>query len=236
MFLALLFANLAYCAWSNWVAVPPPPPVNEAITRLPRLKLIDEAPKKAANATTRTAASTACLSVGPFADAENSERAAALLRAKGFDPRQRSESGGPSDGYVVYVAMKTDAGVTRILRDLKRNGFADAAVAGDAGEAAHRVSLGVFSERSRAELRAGAARALGFKAEVAERKLPDKTYWLDLSAPQGTTTVPLQDLFAQGVSSRIAVQPCPAAGGAAVVPANTTPLSSSQVVAAPKLP
>jgi hypothetical protein len=237
VFLALLFANLAYCAWSNWVAAPPPPPVNEAITRLPRLKLVDDPPQKAPNATTQAgvSGSPACLSVGPFADADNSARAVALLRAKGFDPRQRTDSGGTPESYWVYVGMKTEAGANRILRDLKRNGFADAAIATDTGEAGHPVSLGLFSERSRAELRAGAARALGFNAVVGERKLPDKTYWVDLSVPQGTTTVPLQDLFAPGVSSGISVQPCRAAGSAAVALPNTKPLSSSQGAAAPKL-
>jgi hypothetical protein len=40
----LLFANLVYFAWSHWVDKPPPPPVNESIARLPRLKLANERP------------------------------------------------------------------------------------------------------------------------------------------------------------------------------------------------
>ena len=44
VFLGLVFANLAYFAWSHWVDKPPPPPVNESIARLPRLKLASERP------------------------------------------------------------------------------------------------------------------------------------------------------------------------------------------------
>jgi hypothetical protein len=40
----LLFANLAYFAWSHLVDTPRPPPVNENIARLPRLKLANERP------------------------------------------------------------------------------------------------------------------------------------------------------------------------------------------------
>src|SRR5207302_1732553 len=34
-----------------------------------------------------------CLSVGPFGDVDDAARAAALLRGKGFDPRQRRQAG-----------------------------------------------------------------------------------------------------------------------------------------------
>jgi hypothetical protein len=56
VFLALLLANLVYFAWSHWVDKPPPPPVNESIARLPRLKLADErpAPRPATNPAAKT--------------------------------------------------------------------------------------------------------------------------------------------------------------------------------------
>ena len=145
VFLALLFANLAYCGWSRWVAVPPPPPVNESITRLPRLKLQDEATprqKQAPSAATRTALNdpSTCLSVGPFADLGNRARAVTLLRAKGFDAHERLEGDGAS------------------------------------GE-----------------------------------------YWVDLSAEPAVKPVSLKDLFADGVSSRVSVQPCPRSSQPSVI-------------------
>ena len=78
-------------------------------------------------------------------------------------------------------------------------------------ETPKRLSLGLFSERTRADRRAQSIRALGLNAEVAERKLPGTIYWVDLAPLPGMGTIPIQDLFAEGVSSRIAVQTCPAA-------------------------
>jgi hypothetical protein len=77
-------------------------------------------------------------------------------------------------------------------------------------DAGRRVSLGLFSARPQAEQRAAAVKGMGYKAEVAERKLPQVLYWIDLALRPGMTAVPITDLFAEGVDSRIAVQPCPA--------------------------
>jgi len=221
VFLVLLFVNLAYFAWAHWIDVPRLPPVNEAIAKLPRLKLAEEVPPdqrppaKAAEQSAADAAA-ACLSVGPFADQENSAHAAALLRAKGFDPRPRTEQGQLSSGYWVYISgMKTQADTDRALVTLEHSGIKDALVMPESPDSGRRVSLGLYTERSRAERRAQSVRqASGLDTEVTERKLPGTVYWVDLTPPPGTTAVPLQDLFAEGVSSRIAVQPCPAAGHA----------------------
>ena len=61
-----------------------------------------------------------------------------------------------------------------------------------------RVSLGLFTERARAERRAESVRAMGLKAEVAERKLANALYWVDLAPQPGMNTIPLQDLFCPG--------------------------------------
>jgi hypothetical protein len=83
------------------------------------------------------------------------------------------------------------------------------------------LSLGLYSERGRADRRAQAVRAAGLNAEVTERKLPGSVYWVDLVPPAGVTTIPLQDLFAEGVRSRISVQPCPS-GASTSAPATGT--------------
>jgi hypothetical protein len=218
-FFALLFANLAYFAWSHWIDAPQPAPVNEAIAHLPRLKMADESPAPGqpappASHKTASGSATVCLSVGPFGDLANSEHAAALLRARGFDPRQRSEPGASSASYSVYVAgLATQADADSALATLERNGIKDARVM-PGTEAGRRLSLGLYSERPRAERRAEAVRQAGLKAEIAERKLAGTLYWLDVAPPAGMNTVPLQSLVAQGVSSRIGVQPCPSAAAA----------------------
>jgi hypothetical protein len=213
IFLALLAANLVYFAWAHWVDGPRPPPVNEALAKLPRLKLVSELPpQKQPQVNTKTVfnSTAACMSVGPFGDIANAAKATGILTAKGFAPRQRAEEGESASGFWVYVGgLKDDVEADKVRVSLERSGVKDALVMPPGGEAGRRVSLGLFSDRAHADQRAAAVRRLGFKAEVAEHKLPQTVYWIDLAPRPGMTTVPLQDLFAEGVGSRIAVEPCP---------------------------
>lgn len=232
VFFALLFIDLAYFAWAHWVDVPPPPPVNEAIAKLPKLKLAEEPPhsqrQQAAAPQKMALTSSACFSVGPFGDLDNSAQAAALLKAKGFDPKQRAEGGQMSDGYWVYVGgLKSQSDADHALVTLEHNGIKDGLVLPETPEAGRRLSLGLYSERSRAERRAQAVRQAGLKAEVAERKIPGTLYWVDLAPLPGMSTIPIQDLFAEGVSSRIAVQPCPAATPPASAPSVSAPAAAT---------
>jgi hypothetical protein len=71
----------------------------------------------------------------------------------------------------------------------------------------------------------------GLKAELADRKLPATLYWVDLAPQPGMNTIPLQDLFAEGVSSRISVQPCPTAVQSAAKPAASAPGKSARAAA-----
>jgi len=186
------------------------------------------------------------MSVGPFGDVDHSARAAALLQQKGFDPRQRAEAGDMSAGYWVYVGgIKNDAETDKVLVSLERNGIKDALVMPESPDAGRRVSLGLFSERSRAEKRAQTVRQMGFKAEVAEHYLAGTVYWVDLTLLPGMNTVPIQDLIAKGVSSHIAVQPCPAAAQIEAQPMVPEPparepapvtRSPTQIAGTPKLP
>jgi hypothetical protein len=98
------------------------------------------------------------------------------------------------------------------------------------------VSLGLFTERARAERRAEAVRAMGLKPEITERKIPGTLYWVDLAPQPGMTSVPLQDLFAEGVSSKVSVQPCPAtsvATAAAAAPPVAAPPVTNSAAATP---
>ena len=241
VFFALLFLNLAYFAWAHWIDAPRPAPVNEAVEHLPRLKMADElAPaEQPPPGTQRTALNdTNCLSVGPFIDLAGSAQAAALLKAKGFDPRQRAEQGQVSAGYWVYVGgLASQAEADRALVTLERSGIKDALVMPENADAGRRLSLGLYSERSRAERRAQAVRQAGLSAEIAERKLPGTLYWVDLTPPPGLNTVPLQGLIADGVNPRAAVQPCLPNAGASPTTSTTGPGNPpSRNGGAPKLP
>jgi hypothetical protein len=252
LFFALLFANLAYFAWALWVTPPPSVPVNEAVAHLPALKLLTELPADqrpdpdALPKNLEPVVTQACMSVGPFPDVTNSAQAAAILKQKGFDPKQRAAEGDTTQGFGVFIGgMKSEAETDKVLVTLEHNGVRDALVMPVSAEAGRRISLGLFTERARAERRADAMRAMGLKPEIAERKIPGTLYWVDLAPQPGMTSVPLQDLFAEGVSSKVSVQPCPQTPAAAsAAPGAPTPVTSSAVAtpavappsAAPKTP
>jgi len=230
-FIALLVVNLMYFAWAQWVDQPPTPPVNEALAKLPRLKLISELPadqRPATNTRTAVTETPACMSVGPFADITNAARAAGILASRGFAPQQRAEEAGTATGYWVYVGgLKDEVEADGVRASLEKAGVKDALVMPPGADAGRRVSLGLFSDRAHADQRTASLKRMGFKAEVAEHKLAQTVYWVDLAPRPGMTTVPLGDLFAEGVGSRIAVQPCPppppASTTAAAQPPSATP-------------
>lgn len=241
-FIALLFVNLVYFAWAHWVDEPKAPPVNEALAKLPRLKLLSELPeaqRPATNTKTALNETPACMSVGPFGDITNAAKAAGILTAKGFAPQQRAAEAGSAPGYWVYVGgLKDDVEADKVRVGLEKSGVKDALVMPPGGEPGRRVSLGLFSDRAHADQRAASAKRLGFKAEVAEHKLPQVVYWIDLTPRPGMTTVPISDLFAEGVGSRIAVQPCPAPPPSTTVaaqPAASAP-SAMPPATAPRYP
>lgn len=230
-FIALLVVNLVYLAWAYWVDEPRMPPVNEALSRLPRLKLLSEVPpeqRPAINTRTTLNETPGCMSVGPFGDIANAAKAAGILTSKGFTPQQRAEESGASEGFWVFVGgLKSAVEADKVRVKLENSGIRDALVMPAGADAARRVSLGLFSDRPQAEQRSAAVSRMGYKAEIAERKLPQVLYWIDLNLRPGMTTVPTADLFAEGVDSRLAVQPCVArpapSATAAARPASAAP-------------
>ncbi|HTD11273.1 MAG TPA: SPOR domain-containing protein [Steroidobacteraceae bacterium] len=247
---ALLFANLAYFAWAHWVDAPRPVVENAALAKLPRLKMRNEvvqpvpapAPASAHKTALQATGAGSCVSIGPFGDIGSSARAAAVLKDKGFDPQQRAVAGETSDGFWVYVGgLKSDKDVERVRQDLVFHGITDARAMTDSGATGRRVSVGLFSERERAEKRAKQVQKLGLKAEVAERKLPVSVYWVDVTPPSERSSVPIDDLLAEGIGSKVGVEACPRPAVPAVTapPAATASVSASPqtgTAASPKLP
>ena len=246
IFFALLLINLAYLTWAHWVDVPSPATANE-INRLPRLKLAEElSPDQRAqlNAAQKAAldAAAACLSVGPFADSDNSARVATLLRGKGLEPKERSEEAQSLEGYWVYLrGLTTEGEVDKALVALEHGGIKDAVPMPETPDAGRRLSLGMFSERARAEKRAQMVREqTGLTAEIAERKRTATSYWIDVAPPAGTGSAALQELLAQGASPHAAVQPCrtppvdaPPTGTGTVLPSTQVSTTAAASSAAP---
>jgi len=235
----LIFVNLVFMAWAHWIDVPVEPPTNQVDPRLPRLILASEAPARAATAvkatvppgaataikatvlqagalpaetstTTATTATRHCVSVGPFNDLAQVTHAGSLLQERGFTPRERTEDGDVRDGYWVFVAgIKSAADETRVLRTLQDAGISDAHAVPSADDG-RRVSVGLFTERPRAERRARAVEHLGFSPDIVDRRRPGTVYWLDLDLGTSDAAVPTDGLVpADQGASRIQVRVCP---------------------------
>jgi cell division septation protein DedD len=236
-FFLLLFVNLAFLAWSAWIDAPQPVPMNAEYAKLPQLKLIEDtspgrrpaaaAPRKTAledgtpPPAPTLAATEQCLSVGPFDDADAAVRSAFALQGKGFTPRQRAATGEVSKGYWVYIGgLKTDHDVQQVLLTLQQSHVDDAHVMPDTGDL-HQVSVGLFSDRERADHRAQAVLKLGLQPEVAERKVAGTVFWMDFVIPPGTAAPSSQELA--GGAAAVQVVPCPTSAPSTIPTAEPVP-------------
>jgi hypothetical protein len=261
-FFVLLFANLAFMAWAGWVDTPRQTKTTDANARLPKLKLVSElspaqqGSRSAGGSVQKMAMTSAgdsppavvarCVSVGPFSDIAVAAKAAGALRARGFTPQQRAAEGGNWDGFWVYIGGVTDStSADKIFKTLDRSGIKDARLMPESSDG-RRISVGLFSERDRAEKRAKSIRRLGFKAEVEERTQTGTVYWVDLTLKPSDEAVPVQDLLsADSGNSRLSVQSCPprpsgdptASPEASPAPAPAgSPVPATTVAGTPKYP
>ena len=91
-----------------------------------------------------------CVTVGPFATNELAARARQTLNDSGYPSLPREVEIQVFEGYWVYLeSPPTESGERRLLDRLRKGGIADAQAVGDLGSA-RRISLGVFSDESRA--------------------------------------------------------------------------------------
>jgi hypothetical protein len=204
----LLFANIAWYAWTHWVQRPGPAPAAATRPVGPQLVLAREAPPAPApEATARPGAS--CLSLGPFTDLTDAARAATLLRESELEPRQRTSEGIVWKGYWVALDGLPDrAAADGVIERLRRFGIGDAyAMPGDGNRIT--ISLGLFSERQRALRRMDDVKALGLEPRVSERERGGTVYWIDVDVEPPATLPDAARLHGEGGRIlRLEVKPC----------------------------
>lgn len=222
-FFLLLFANLVFLAWAEWIDAPQPAASNDLYAKLPRLKLVGEepshnnSPSSGSGSARKTAlqppaptASARCVSVGPFEDESAITAEASLVREKGLTARQRSQQGEVSKGFWVYLGgLQSDRDVTQVMRTLQQSHVDDAKVLQGSGDEVARVSVGLFTDRERADRRAASLKKLGLEPEISERKVPGTVFWMDVDVPPGAAAPIVEDLMGSAAKAPIEVAPCP---------------------------
>ncbi len=122
-----------------------------------------------------------CVSVGPFRELGQAAAAASGLRTAGHTTSQRVAEGDIWVGYWVYLdAIPTVAEANEVLARVREGGVSDSYVI-PGTETGSIVSVGVFSEISRAGRRREEVRALGLEPEIADRTQRATVYWVDVN-------------------------------------------------------
>lgn len=158
------------------------------------------------------AALAGCLSIGPFESPAEAGRAGGAFEASGYSTRQRVEDARVTEGYWVSLPRQpTVADETRVLARLARASITDARVMADAE--GRRISIGLFSERERADRRAAAVQQLGFDADITERVRVGASYWVDLLL-KTSAELAEAERFNEEQQGTLTMKPCPAAPAA----------------------
>lgn len=159
----LVAANVLYFGWSRFAAEEKP--VLTAVAT-------DTGRKNA------PAGPPPCATLGPFNDELLAEQAEKQLTRAGWRMQRRASSEDVNDGWWVYVTSTSAAAQARMLEAIRRAGLRDAFSMPDDPE--FRVSVGLFSEESRAEDRAQRVQRLRLDAVVKERRKQQPVIWFDM--------------------------------------------------------
>lgn len=171
--LALLFANLAFFGYAHFVGEPSRgAPVVDAGPAIPRIQLASEA---------QDLPSRKCLSIGPFGEQAIAERTLLWLRGEGRSPQLRTTQVDAGTGWWVKLEATTLQQATRVALRLRAAGVADVEVLPptDGGTTAV-VSLGIYSDRERADRRVAELRPYALAPSVVEQPRSAPNWWIDM--------------------------------------------------------
>ncbi|MGD9841653.1 MAG: SPOR domain-containing protein [Steroidobacteraceae bacterium] len=225
--LLLILANVGIYFWTHYVDVPEAMlSSNDVIVtanRAPPLLLARERTEQPAEVTAQISSELSCISVGPFAAAEQASVLAQRLRAADFSSSERVAAGEVFAGYWVSLQdFASKEAAEQVLTRLHASGVTDAYILNDE-QAPNVLSLGLFTERSRAEKRRTDIAKLGFEPVIKERTRMGEAHWLDinLQEPGQVLDPTLLQADSAGIL-RLETRPCPVAAVVAHQSSSTT--------------
>ncbi len=228
LFFGLVLANLGFAAWAAWYAEPATSNGVVASSGVPSITLVSELEETALETieelseaaqepapppitVVETADTQRCVSVGPFEELAQASAAQAALREAGFAPSQRVVDGDVWVGYWVHLpGIPTRDEASEILGQLHANDISDSYIV-PGGEESQTISLGVFSEISRAGSIREQVRELGYDPTVADRSRSATLYWVDVQA-DSVAGIELDALQAPGRINRLEQRSCETIG------------------------
>lgn len=217
LFLLLLLSNLGLLAAVLWLV----PEVPASRYDGPGITLLSEAdpqarvrtPADAAVAAPDAAATDAgtradrCVAIGPFIAPADADAALATLDEAGIESQVVLRDGEIWDGFWVYIEqIESMQAARQMLATLSENGVGDAYVIPNS-DSGILISLGVFSEISRAGKQAERVGRLGYEATIADRRKTAQTRWLQIAG--GAEVSSAMDLLTTpGQISRLEQRAC----------------------------
>jgi len=149
-----------------------------------------------------------CVTVGPFTTNELAARARRTLADSGYESLPREVETRDFDGYWVYLeSPPTESGERRLLDRLKKGGITDAQAVGELGE--RRISLGVFSDETRAAAQSERVAKLRLLPQIEERQKAGTAIWLDLTLKSDSP--PLEGQKFPAGDAELEFRACPSA-------------------------
>jgi hypothetical protein len=213
LFIALVFVNLAFFAYVQLIggrADLPTTATNAGAVR--RLALFGEL---------AGASGLNCMSVGPFTEQLNAERAANALRTSRREPRLRTTQKQGATGFWVSLTTKTLQEAARVAMRLRAGGVTDVEIMPpEAGATEAVVSLGVYTDRERAQQRISDLKHYAIAPSIVEQPHSITSWWLDVDQQAGDPPLDAGTVVKTlAGASAVSVTSCPAA----VAPGSTPP-------------
>ena len=120
-----------------------------------------------------------CYSLGPILDEKNSKKLEQKLKQNGFEPKHKAITDKEPKSYWVYFpAEKTLEDAKAVENQLKIANASDYFIIRK-GKYTNAISLGLYNDYSRAKLRVGRLKKLGFNPKIQTRYKEVTRHWLD---------------------------------------------------------
>ena len=196
----LVFANVAVYAYLHLVAPPPPPPAPAPAPH----------PLRLAGEPVAAAATPACRSIGPLHDADVAQLVADWLKGAKRTATERTVEAAAPPSYWVITTRKSAALALRLVQQLRAAGVSDVeAVPPDVPDGETRVSLGVYTERARAERRILDLKGFSLAPTIVEQPRRAMQWWLDVEPAADGAQVDVAALQrAVPAAAGVALGPC----------------------------